>query len=268
MKFTKIAASLMAVSMMAVVTSQVAFAEDSVTLTAEKVTAAQGSDFTLKVDLSGVPAAGVSAAEFAVTYDASVITIKDVAAGSIVNTDSDGFDDVAVFKAEYSEAGKITVTYGTVGDNWVAADGTFLTITGTASGEEGASTAVEIVAMGRPFYDGSKDKIDEVYVGSISSDGTVTNYNVKATAGSVTIGDGGNISTTTKLGDADENGKIEILDVVMMNRVYVGVESISGQGKINADVDGDGKITLSDSMNVLRYLVHLIDNFDGIQSAE
>lgn len=266
MKFRKIAASLVAVSMMAAVTSQVAFAEDSVTLTAEKVTAAQGSDFTLKVDLGGVPAAGVSAAEFAITYDASVITIKDVVAGSIVNTDSDGINDVAIFKADYSEAGKITVTYGTVGNNWVAADGTFLTITGTASGEDGASTAVEVVAMGRPFYEGSKDKIDEIYVGSISSDGTVTNYNVQATAGSVTIG--GSSENTPLMGDADENGKVEIQDVVMMNRIYVGVEKISGQGKTNADVDGDGKITLSDSMNVLRYLVHLIDNFDGLKSAE
>lgn len=265
MKFTKIAAGLMAVSMMAAVTSQVAFAADSVTLKAEKVTAAQGSDFTLKVDLGGVPAAGVSAAEFAVTYDASVITIKDVAAGSIVNTDSDGISDVAIFKADYSEAGKITVTYGTVGDNWVAADGTFLTITGTASGKDGASTAVEITAMGRPLYEGSQDKIDEIYVGSIASDGKVTNYNVQATAGSVTIGEGG--GSTTMLGDADENGKIEIQDVVMMNRVYVGVETISGQGRINADVDGDGKITLSDSMNVLQFLVHLIDNFDNISNA-
>ncbi|MDE5755392.1 MAG: leucine-rich repeat protein, partial [Oscillospiraceae bacterium] len=52
-------------------------------------------------------------------------------------------------------------------------------------------------------------------------------------------------------GDADENGKIEILDVVLMNRVYVGVDQISDSGKKNADTDQDGKITLSDSMNVL-----------------
>lgn len=60
-------------------------------------------------------------------------------------------------------------------------------------------------------------------------------------------------------GDADENGKVEILDVVLMNRVYVGVDTVTKQGFQNADVDMDYKITLSDSMNVLRYLVHLID---------
>ncbi|MDE6729375.1 MAG: hypothetical protein K2J71_01185 [Oscillospiraceae bacterium] len=266
MKFTKIAAGLMAVSMMAAVTSQVAFAADSVTLEAEKVTAAQGEDFKLTVNLNSVPATGVSAVEFAVTYDASVITIKDVAAGSVVNTDSDGFDDVSVFKADYSEAGKITVSYGTIGDKWIAADGAFLTITGTASGAEGSSTDVSIVPMGRPLYDGATDTIDAIYVGAVSADGTVTNYDVKANAGSVTIGDGSSDPKPTagKKGDANEDGEVDISDVVLMNRVYVGVDKVTEQGLANADIDGSGKIELADSMNVLRYLVHLIDNLDNI----
>ncbi|MDE5754563.1 MAG: leucine-rich repeat protein, partial [Oscillospiraceae bacterium] len=63
-------------------------------------------------------------------------------------------------------------------------------------------------------------------------------------------------------GDADGNGKIEILDVVLMNRVYVGVDKISESGKQNADTDQDSKITLSDSMNVLKLLVHLLEQKD------
>ena len=69
-------------------------------------------------------------------------------------------------------------------------------------------------------------------------------------------------------GDADENGKVEILDVVLMNRVYVGVDKISDSGKTNADTDQDGKISLSDSMNVLRLLVHLIEQADFPIQAE
>ena len=69
-------------------------------------------------------------------------------------------------------------------------------------------------------------------------------------------------------GDADENGNIEILDIVLMNRVYVGVDKISESGKKNADSDQDGKITLSDSMNVLRLLVHLISQEDFPVQAE
>ncbi|MDE5753869.1 MAG: glycoside hydrolase [Oscillospiraceae bacterium] len=69
-------------------------------------------------------------------------------------------------------------------------------------------------------------------------------------------------------GDADENGKVEILDVVLMNRVYVGVDKISDSGKKNADTDQDSKITLSDSMNVLKLLVHLLEQKDFPIAAE
>ena len=47
-----------------------------------------------------------------------------------------------------------------------------------------------------------------------------------------------------------------------MNRVYVGIDKISDSGKTNADTDQDGKISLSDSMNVLKLLVHLLEQKD------
>ncbi|MDE6088583.1 MAG: glycoside hydrolase family 9 protein [Oscillospiraceae bacterium] len=69
-------------------------------------------------------------------------------------------------------------------------------------------------------------------------------------------------SGTVLWGDANEDGEVDIADVVRMNRVYVGVDEISDQGKTNADVDQSGKIDLSDSMNVLKLLVHLLDQSD------
>ncbi|MDE5769085.1 MAG: leucine-rich repeat protein [Oscillospiraceae bacterium] len=64
-------------------------------------------------------------------------------------------------------------------------------------------------------------------------------------------------------GDANHDGTVDISDVVLMNRVYVGVDQVTTQGLTNADVDQSGKIELSDSMNVLKLLVHLLelDNF-------
>ncbi|MDE5883464.1 MAG: endo-1,4-beta-xylanase [Oscillospiraceae bacterium] len=67
---------------------------------------------------------------------------------------------------------------------------------------------------------------------------------------------------STLPGDANTDGIVDISDVVLMNRVYVGVDSVSEQGHINGDVDQSGKIDLADSMQVLRYLVHLIDHFE------
>ncbi|MDE5885753.1 MAG: RICIN domain-containing protein [Oscillospiraceae bacterium] len=63
-------------------------------------------------------------------------------------------------------------------------------------------------------------------------------------------------------GDANNDGTVDIRDVVLMNRVYVGVDQVTDKGLINADVDQSGKIELSDSMNVLRLLVHLLTPAD------
>lgn len=62
-------------------------------------------------------------------------------------------------------------------------------------------------------------------------------------------------------GDATQDNTLDIADVVLMNRCCVGVESLAKEQIKASDVDGDGKVTLADSMNVLRKLVHLIDTF-------
>ncbi|MDE5885343.1 MAG: glycoside hydrolase family 9 protein [Oscillospiraceae bacterium] len=69
-------------------------------------------------------------------------------------------------------------------------------------------------------------------------------------------------SGTVLWGDANDNGEVDISDVVLMNRVYVGVDEVTAKGLTNADVDQSGKIELSDSMNILRLLVHLLDASD------
>ncbi|MDE5768445.1 MAG: leucine-rich repeat protein, partial [Oscillospiraceae bacterium] len=76
--------------------------------------------------------------------------------------------------------------------------------------------------------------------------------------------DGNQDTTDSEIlwGDANGDSTVDISDVVLMNRVYVGVDEISNKGLTNADVDQSGKIELSDSMNVLKLLVHLLDESD------
>ncbi|MDE7121879.1 MAG: cellulase family glycosylhydrolase, partial [Oscillospiraceae bacterium] len=69
-------------------------------------------------------------------------------------------------------------------------------------------------------------------------------------------------NTEVLWGDANEDGSVDIADVVKMNRVYVGVDEVTAQGLKNADVDLSGKIELADSMNVLKLLVHLLSESD------
>ncbi|MDE6729705.1 MAG: hypothetical protein K2J71_02890 [Oscillospiraceae bacterium] len=46
-------------------------------------------------------------------------------------------------------------------------------------------------------------------------------------------------------------------DVVLCNRIYIGVEKAIAEQIQAGDVDGSGKIDLSDSMTILRRIVGL-----------
>jgi len=267
MKFRKFVAGLSAVSMAASMSALAAFAAD-VTITAEKVTAKAGEEFTLKVDLSGIPAAGISAADFQLTYDPTVVTITGVSAGDIINTAADGvenFEDVSIFETDFSAAGTVTVTYGVALDDasyWVTKDGTFLTITGTVNADaaDGAVSPVEFKGIDRETFDGSGVKNAEIYIGNMASDGTITNYAVSAVAGSVTVSNDGGSTTDYLMGDVDQNGKVDVMDIILLNKALFGKANLDATQTIVADVDRDGKPSFSDSLQIMRYVVKLVDS--------
>jgi hypothetical protein len=263
MKVRKIAAAMAAVSMLATFSAMNVFAADSVTVSADKVEAAAGSEFTMAVKLSGVPAAGISGAEFELTYDASALTITGATAGDIVNTSAsaqEGFDGVTVFDADYSVAGTVTVTYGVALDDtayWVTKDGTFLTLTGKVNdGVADGTYDVAIKGISRETYEGSGTPNTEIYIGNMASDGTITNYSVTASAGAVVVGS--EPTGNTLMGDADLSGSVDILDVITVNKAILGKEVLEGQGLINGDINKDGKPDASDALNIMKAIVGLL----------
>ncbi len=60
-------------------------------------------------------------------------------------------------------------------------------------------------------------------------------------------------------GDANEDGEIDVLDIIVLNKNLLGGGALSEQGKRNADVDGDGVATANDSLNMMKFIVKLID---------
>jgi len=271
MRVRKIAAAMAAVSMMAAFSAQAAFAAgDSVTVTAEKVKAEAGSDFTLALKLEGVPAAGINAAEFSLTYDSSALTITGVTAGDIVNGDAsgkEGFEGVTVFDGDFSEAGVITVTYGVALDDsayWVTKDGTFLTVSGKVNaGVADGSYAVDIKAINRETYEGSKTENTDINIGNMNAEGVITSYAVTANAGAVIVGKTEETESqgedTILKGDADCNGIVNILDIITMNKIVMGKEKPTAQCLKNADLDGNGQITSEESLQVMKKIVGLVD---------
>lgn len=52
------------------------------------------------------------------------------------------------------------------------------------------------------------------------------------------------------VGDADENGVVNLLDAIIVQKAVIQLIILDGQAKINADYDCDGKITLRDAVMI------------------
>ncbi len=269
MKVRKIVAGLAAVSMLAAVTAQSVFAAETVTISADKVTAAAGSTFTMNVELSGVPAAGLSVCEFAITYDASLVTIDGVEVGAIANKNADSaeqFEGASAFESDYSTAGVINVTYTTGLDDtayWITEDGVMLTISGTvnAGAAEGAVSEFAIGAIERETVEGSGVTNAQISIGNVDADYNVTKYEAAVNNGSVTVASAGTPGGELTYGDVDCDGDVDILDVLTLNKNLLAGATLSAQGALNADVDQDAKPTATDALNILKYTIGVVTSF-------
>ncbi len=65
--------------------------------------------------------------------------------------------------------------------------------------------------------------------------------------------------TSVLPGDADESGKVDILDVITINKAILGKEKLTDSQLRNADVDGDNKPTAADSLMIMKAIVGLVD---------
>ncbi len=65
--------------------------------------------------------------------------------------------------------------------------------------------------------------------------------------------------TDVLYGDADCNGKVEIQDVILLSKSLMGGATLSAQGAINADVDINDKVNTTDALNIMKFMVKLID---------
>ena len=58
-------------------------------------------------------------------------------------------------------------------------------------------------------------------------------------------------------GDVDTNGKVELIDVILLNKNLLGMEELSDKGRVNANVDLNNAVDGSDSLHILKSLVSL-----------
>lgn len=319
MKVRKIVAGLAAVSMLAAFSAQAVIAADTVSIKAGEASANAGEKFTLDVSLEGVPAAGISSMEFAVTYDPAIVTVTSVTPGKIAQNGVETvekFDGVNAFEAAYDTAGLVTITYSTgLSDAkyCITESGVYATISGTvaATAKDGDYSDIKITAIARETVEGKGDTNKEIKAGYIAADGTVTKYATSVTNGKVTVGTATTPSEEpsdtpseqpsdkptdapseqpsdtpteqpsdkptdapsdqptdtpvkpgdgkTMYGDANCDGNVDIMDVIATNKYLLGAGTLTDQGKINADVDLQNGVDTTDSLNILKCVVELID---------
>ena len=65
-------------------------------------------------------------------------------------------------------------------------------------------------------------------------------------------------SETDGVGDANLDGKVDILDVITINRTLLGKEKMEPQGIINIDFNKNEKPDFEESLGIMRYIVRLV----------
>ena len=269
MKTNKVIASALAFIMATTIAAGSVYAAgEKVTISADKVEATAGSEFTVNVMLSDVPATGVMACEFALTYDSSALNITGVTAGEIANTGSDSAEsdisgECPSFYADYSTAGTINVTWSTgLSDTsyWITKDGVFATITGTVAANAAAGEyEIGVTAISREDISGTNSSI---LIGYVDSNKQVVEYEAVASNGSVTV-TAETEQTTTTAPPTTTKAPDTTTATTATTEDTPGTTLTTQNGDVVAtlvgDVNLDGKISLVDVVYLNKFLVNSLN---------
>jgi hypothetical protein len=261
MKFNKAAACLIATACMATVFSSVASvsAADSISIKAGSASAKAGETFTVDIELAGVPSTGIAGLDFAIKYDSSIMEVTGVTEGTVSKTSDkqvEGFDSNLATNLSNGAVSVLWAT-GSVSDNskWIKSDGVLLTLNCKAL-KDGESK-IEITKGLRKDAESVDVAVEGLQV-----------VNPAVTAGTVSVGTptptspspdpSPNNGGETLLGDVTCNGVVDVTDITTLAISLVDKKPLTGQAKINADVDKDGDVALTDLAKIRQYVSKVI----------
>ena len=90
----------------------------------------------------------------------------------------------------------------------------------------------------------------------LNVDGSDINYN------GCMSWDDGYVLIAPKRGDVNLDREVDILDVIMLNKYLLGSQTLGVAGKYAGETNGDDALDSTDSLNVLKYIVDLIDTLE------
>lgn len=272
-----------------------ASAANAVTLKVGEATAQASESFTLDVSVKDVPATKINVLDFALSYDSSALTIESVKlgpAGDTASGDSTASEAPILSSKITTNAVNISWSTGLDSASWIAEEGVVFTITGTVNADAAdGKYPIQIQPIDRETYPGSGEKNSKVLVGYVYGTDSAT-YEVNAEDGFVEVTSKGETTTTTTTtvttdseqpgtstttttsttakpgsdtnpdvlyGDVNVDGKVSLVDAVMLNKAVADVVILGDAARANADCNVDKEINGTDAIILLQFLSHIID---------
>ncbi len=65
-------------------------------------------------------------------------------------------------------------------------------------------------------------------------------------------------------GDINLDNRVDIMDIILLNKAIYGKADLSDAQRQLADVDQNGTVDASDSLGIMKYVIRLIDSFDTL----
>ncbi len=263
MKFNKVAACLLATactaSLFGAMTS--VSAAGDLTIKAGTKSVEAGSEFTIDIELAGVPSTGIAGLDFAVKYDPAVFEVTGVTEGAVSKTGDKQVGDGKSSLDTALSTGAVAVLWSQSklesGDTWIKQDGVVLTLNCKAKAD--GTSKVEITKGLRATATGVDVAVEGLkVVNPVVSAGTVT-------VGKTAVTDPTTVPTGTTgaklLGDVNLDGKIDITDLSVLAIKLVDKKELTGDAKANADVTKDGIVNLQDLATLRQFISKVITEF-------
>lgn len=103
------------------------------------------------------------------------------------------------------------------------------------------------------------------YVATVDSSGKITGHNngdATITASLEHFSASADITvyggTEAVPGDVNNDGKVTLIDAIIIQKTSLSLTELNGQAKINADIDGDGEISVRDAITVMKMALELV----------
>lgn len=245
----------------AVTFDQTILSVDKVTVGVAADTGADAADSTSKD--APVFATNIKDGEIAVSWTTAAPTANWIKSDGVIltitGTVKDGVADGTVTPIDFAPVSRDTYEgSGTKNSSMVI---------GYISGTDSAS--YEIVSEAGSVTIGSKQTTTEPPVTTTAVETTTTSAASSTSETTAETTTKENETTTTKstiqvdpsllYGDVNLDGDIDLADAVLLNKSVAGVVELNDTAKANADCFADGVIGSDDSMTLLKFLVHLVN---------